>query len=344
MKKTVFLATMLCLAGFFTIIPAQDQGKLQNIVKESMKRQEAEKERLSALFAAKQYDSVISYCSSAQTRNALNYDDRELSLATAYWHKGDKTTAYQYVQNAAEYTLRLNGGGGGPFAMLYDYSFGPALPSDTFLEQMIIVKVSDYYKAMEYYPDRSTGLQLTLNHYRSQKLMQRYFYELKNSQSEKEKKELSTRYEEEKDRIDDWLLTLLKENKKIFSRHDIGPANEKQFSMICNFSKPEYFAACLPLLYQAMLDKEINPDEYVRALVAEEQLKDKHKDLSGLKDSLCRVYKCKISIWDSTGRRMISYVTGDTMYLGKDTAYIQDANGGIMEHHRQPPAGSKPTR
>jgi hypothetical protein len=344
MKKAGFLVGLCCATGLGTVILAQNDARIRNIVKESMSRQQAEKEKVNAFFTAKLYDSVISYCSANRASNVMSYDDAELAFATAYWYRGDKTTAYQYVQNAADYTLKLNGGGGSPFAMLSDYSFGPALASDTFLEQMIIVKVSDYYKAMEYYPDRSTGLQLMLADYRSQKLIQRHAYELQNSQSPEEKKQLNDRYEQEKDEIDSWFVSLLKENKKIYDRHEVGPANEKQFSMIRNFHKREYFEVCKPLLYQAMLHNEADPDVYVDAIVWEEKLKDNIKDLSGFKDSLCRIYKCKISVWDSTGLKLFSYATGDTVYMRKDTAYLQDNKGGIMKHLLKAPAPSSPVK
>ena len=344
MKKAGFLAGVLCVAGVYSGILAQDNTKVKDIIQESLNKKKIGQDQMNALFAAKQYDSVINYCHSEKGRKALSYDDLELALTTAYWHKGDKATAYQYVQKAVAYTLTLNGGGGNPFEMLCDYSFGPSLASDTFLEQMIIVQVSDYYKAMEYYPDRSTGLQLMLAYYRSQKLMQRHAYELQNSPSAEEKNQLNKRYEQDKDDIDRWLVSLLKENNKLYDRHEVGPIYEKQFSIIRNFRKKEYFEVCKPLIYQAMLRNEANPDEYVDAILSEEKLKDEHKELGGLKDSLCRVYKCKANIWDATGRKLFSYATGDTVYLGKDTAYIQDANGGIMKHHLEAPAKDKQTK
>ena len=335
MKKAGFAITLLCLAGLFANLAAQKrpltQGMKWDGFEASQQKAKAAKEQLNIFFSNRQYDSAINYCNSDRGK-ALWYSDLEMAKATAYWYIGDKTTAYQYVQNSANYDLSLNGGGGHPFQMLYNYDFGDALPSDTFLERIIINKVTDYYLAMSYYPDRRTGLRLMLMDYQAQKLLQKHMYALNKAQTSEEKNTLVKQYLLDKEEIDEQFLALLQENKKLFSRHDIGPANEKQFSMIENFKKQAYFDICKPLLYQAMLQQEANPEMYVEAIVAAEKLRDGTKDLAGLKDSLCRVYKCKINIWDSTGTRLFSYVTGDTVYIGKDTAYIQDANGGIMKH------------
>lgn len=326
MKKVRLLLSILCSAVLCSSIVAQHRQEMWPRLKDTIEQKKAEKERLNALLTTRQYDSVISYCQAARTRDYYDYDDIELALATTYWYKGDKTTAYQYVQNAADYSLKLNGGGGSPFHMLYDYDFGTALASDTFLEQMIVGKVSDYYLAMTYYPDRSSGLRLMLLDYNEQKLTNKYWYDLDHATTEVERKTLKAQYDQEKETVDNRLVDLLKENKKIFTRHEIGPADEKQFRLIGNFHKQEQLATCIPLLYQAMVAKEIDPDAYVSALVSLERLKDNNKDQHILQDSLCRIYKCKRSIIDSMGR-MISYVTGDTTYLPKNATFLQDAKG-----------------
>jgi hypothetical protein len=334
MKKAGFAITLLCLAGLFANLAAQKRPLTQGMKWEgfdaSQQKAKAAKEQLNILFSERQYDSAISYCNSDKGK-ALWYGDLEMAKATAYWHLGDKTTAYQYVQKSADYDLSLNGGGGHPFQMLYNYDFGNALPSDTFLERIIINKVTDYYLALSYYPDRYTGLKLMLLDYRAQKLLHKHMHALSKAQTPDQKNTLVRQYLLDKEEMDEQFIALLQENGKLFSRHDIGPASEKQFSMIRNFKKQEHFDMCNPLLYQAMLQQEANPEMYVEAVIAAEKLKEGNRDMAILKDSLCRVYKCKISIWDSTGTRLFSYATGDTSYIGKDTAYMQDVGGGIMK-------------
>ncbi len=334
MKKARLLFCVLGIVALCTTIAAQRRQQAWTNLVERIERNKAEKEKLSALLATGQYDSVISYCQVVRAREYHDYDDIEMALATTYWLKGDKTTAYQYVQTDADYSLKLNGGGGSPFQMLYNYDYGTSLATDTFLEQMIVGKVSDYYLAMTYYPDRRTGLRLMLLDYNEQKLTNKYWYDRDHATTEAERKNLKAQYDQEKEIIDNRLVDLLKENKKIFNRHDVGPADEKQFRLIESFHKQEQFAACLPMLYQAMMDKEIDPDMYVSALVARERLKDNTKNQAVLQDSLCRIYKCNRSIIDSMGR-MFSYVTGDTIYLHRDTTYIQDAKGEPMKGVRK---------
>lgn len=325
MKKGVRITGLVLIAGLiYNALPAQHYRI--TVDKEAEAKRKTALNQLDILFKAHAYDSVISYCAKARKENLLDYSVLELALATASWYKGDRSTAYLYVQNDVDYNLKLNGGGGSPFSMLYDYQFGPALATDTFLERLITVKVSDYYRSLEYYPERNAGLRIMLLDHQRQRAKNRFEYEEQQATSKEQRDRLKQQLQQDNE---DWatpFLQLLRDNQGLFTRRAIGPAAEKQVAMIASFDKPAYFDACRPLLQQALQSGEVQADGYVYILVAESKLaKPGKQDEDRLRDSLCRVYRCKDVIYDSTGRGY-SYYTGEYVTMKSDTIYYRDGN------------------
>ncbi|WP_118972517.1 hypothetical protein [Taibaiella koreensis] len=286
--------------------------------------------QLNTLFAAGQYDSAIQYCSRARKENFIDYSKLELALATAYWYKNDRSTAYLYVQNNADYGLKLTGGGGNPFDMLNDYTFGPALATDTFLQRLIVTRVSDYYRTLDYYPDRNTGLKLLLLNAQWQRLKEKHNYDQKQELSKARRLQIEQRYKED---VADWsqqLVSLLQDNGNLFTRTAVGPAAEEQISMIVNLDQLENLKACLPLVQRALQTGDIAADDYVAVLVAEQRLLASNTlNEARVRDSLCRVYRCKTVTFDSTGRGY-SYAEGKYINMKSDTLYYKSGDSTKM--------------
>jgi hypothetical protein len=139
MKKGWLLFIIIFATGIFHIITAQ-----QFVIANYGKRAKIEQDKLKTLFEAGKYDSAISYCAEARKKGSLDYDDLEKALATAYWYKGDKASAYQYVINNTDYLLKTNAGTDAFSSMLYDYEYAYPLATDSFLEKIIEGKVTDF--------------------------------------------------------------------------------------------------------------------------------------------------------------------------------------------------------
>lgn len=328
MKKGMRIAGLVLIAGLL-YNALQAQHYRISIDKEAEAKRKLALKQLDTLFKAHAYDSVISYCAKARKENLLDYSVLELALATASWYKGDRSTAYLYVQNDVDYILKLNGGGGSPFSMLYEYDFGPALATDTFLERLVTVKVSDYYRSLEYYPERNTGLRIMLLDHQRQRAKNRFEYEEQRTTSKEQRDKLRQQLQQANE---DWatsFLQLLHNNQELFTRSAIGPAAEKQVVMIASFDKTAYFDACRPLLQKALQSGGLQADDYVYILVAESKLtKPDRQDAEHLRDSLCRVYRCRNVIYDSTGRGY-SYYTGEYFTMKSDTIFYRDGNDSI---------------
>lgn len=321
MKKNHLVALIAVAVALFAFIPQQskDLG-----IPASFEAQRKEANTLRQLFAAGQYDSVINHCIAARAANTLGYTDQEQALATAWWYKGDKSRAYQYVLNNADYELALTGGAGNPFSMLYDLSFDTALATDRFLEQMITDRVTAYYsKSMHYYPECNTGLKLVILDYKLNLLRARYTYDLQH-RGKKDREALDVNYRDACNLQTNKLLALLHDNgDKLYTNRDIGPAADKQTGMFHFFNREEDQAFAVTLLRKAFENKEITPDSYVDALLAAERLKnDNEQRLSKLQDSLCRIYKCRRMIMDSL-HRFISYSGDSVRVIRHDSGIVR---------------------
>jgi len=323
MTKSLSLCGLLIVASMCLAF----QGK-RYVVSRDEARYKKENEaiaQLNALFSAHQYDSAIRFCNRARKESLLDYSTLELALATACWYKNDRSTAYLYVQNSADYIMKLSGGGGDPFHMLRDYTFGPALASDTFLNRLITMRLSDYYRSLDYYPERSTGLKLMLLNEQLQRCRDQYAYEKRHLPKE-QLPQAEERYHEAMNEWSGQFMALLQDNQKLFTRSAIGPAAEKQMSMILNLDKPEYLKACLPLVQQACQAGDLSTDSYVEALIAECRLTEPDKlDESRMRDSLCRIHRCRSVIYDSTGRGY-SYYEGKYITMKSDTLFYRSSD------------------
>lgn len=278
------------------------------------------------------YDSAISRCAADRAAGRLSYATQEMALACAYWHKGDKSRAYQYVQHDADYQLRLHGGSGDPFQMLYDYSFGDALAGDPFLEQVIADQVAHYYaQKMAYYPERNTGLKLMLLDYEWKKTDARYAYSLGKCADATCRENLHAALNETRGLLADKLRTLINDNNgKLYTERDIGPAAEKQFTLLGNSSRPADQVFAEALLRKALEDQQITPDTYVyRLLSIARNAGMDAKRLFSMQDSLCRMYKCRATILDTGRRTLTFYDAGNETPVNADSFYRPAQGAGI---------------
>jgi|GEM_PF-1042033 len=333
MKKTKYLLFLVGLAGLCTLTAAPpQQAKLQY----SWEKESKARVRINELLQAGLYDSAIACCIAARSTNGLGYDDIERALATAYWHKGEKERAYQYMLNQADYHLRLNGGGGHPFDMLYDFSFGDAIPTDTFLEHIVINKISGYYQSLHYFPERNAGLKLLRYEYRDQKLIHRNQYRQQQCADEACRSRAAQEFGEQRAALYHEITEWLKQQGKLYSESETGPAAIFQYSFIRQMQDPEDHVFFRPLVYEAMSRGKIKPDLYVAELVAAAELQGADSTRQALlRDSLCRIYKCTIR--GSSGKKYIIYDQGDSVtYIDKDSfdtrpfrITVQDSTGKL---------------
>src|SRR5690349_6619536 len=141
MKKSTPLIILIALTGFGTLITAREKNSL---VYDTSTTRDSLKGRITQLTETHQYDSAQRLCMAGRTSGDLHFDDLETGLANIYLAKGDKTTAYQYVLNNTNYLIANAAPNFFP-RMLYDYDYAYTLCTDSFLEKMVVDKVSDAY-------------------------------------------------------------------------------------------------------------------------------------------------------------------------------------------------------
>jgi hypothetical protein len=287
MKKGWLLFTAIFATGIFHIIAAQ-----QFVISNYEQQKKIEQDKLKTLFETGKYDSVISYCTEARKKGSLDYDDLEKALATAYWYKGDKATAYQYVINSTEYLLKTNAGRYVFSSMLYDYEYAYPLATDSFLEKIIEGKVTDFYLKQDFH-EAAVGLKFIMLDYRYQKLLAKYFYDLKHHTAKEETANIRNLFVEEKEQLMKNYLDLIKQNDKLLTWKEAGAAYDCQYSFLWQSNDSALHAQLQPYFEKGFKNKDIEPNKYVGQLVRVAGLQEKDlAKLERLHDSLCVVYNC----------------------------------------------------
>ncbi|MFA6060398.1 MAG: hypothetical protein WC756_19515 [Taibaiella sp.] len=288
MKKGSLLFTILLATGISGIITAQ-----QFVIASYEKRGKIEQDKLKTLFDAGKYDSAISYCAEARKKGTLNYDDLEKALATAYWYKGEKSTAYQYVINNTDYLLKTYAGANAFSSMLYDYEYAYPLATDSFLEKIIEGKVTDFYqKQKQDFHEAAIGLKFIMLDYRLQKLLAKYSYEIKHHA--KDSIINKGQFTEERDQLIKDYLDMVKQNNKLLTWKETGAAYDCQYSFLRQANDSALHAQLKPYFEKAFQAKEIQPGVYVNNLMWEIGLLEKDSArLDAIHDSLCVIYKCE---------------------------------------------------
>jgi len=264
---------------------------------------------LAKLFSIGLYDSAINYCSHLRRSDALDFSSLELALATAYRYKGNTDMAYQYVINSADYSLKLNGGGGNAFSMLENYKHAYPLAADTVLEQIIATKVKNYYLAMDYYPHPQMGLKFIMLYHALNKAESHYNFLINTAVDAAAKNKAQIAYDNVSDSIHKTTIRLIEENQGFYSLKEIGPGFNNQFSLINANSNPAYHSQLMPYFEKAFKTKQIEPYTYVNELVNIIEFTEKDVvKLASARDSLCAIHGCPAS---ST---IITH-NGDTLYF-----------------------------
>jgi hypothetical protein len=286
MKKGWLLFIIIFATGILHIITAQ-----QFVISNYAKQRKIEQDKLKTLFEAGKYDSAISYCAEARKKGSLDYDDLEKALATAYWYKGDKATAYQYVINNTDYLLKTYAGSGSFSSMLYDYEYAHPLATDSFLEKIIEGKVTDFYQKQDFH-EAAIGLKFIMLDYRLQKLLAKYSYEIKHHT--KDSIINKGQFTEERDQLIKDYLDLVKQNNKLLTWKETGAAYDCQYSFLRQANDSALHAQLKPYFEKAFQAKEIQPGFYVHNLMWEIGLREKDSArLDAIHDSLCVIYQCE---------------------------------------------------
>jgi hypothetical protein len=312
MKKGWLLFIIIFAAGIFHIIAAQ-----QFVISNYEKQRKIEQDKLKTLFEVGKYDSAISYCAEARKKGSLSYDDLEKALATAYWYKGEKSTAYQYVINNTEYLLKTNAGGDAFSNMLYDYEYAYPLATDLFLEKIIEGKVTDFYLKQDFH-EAAIGLKFIMLDYRLQKTFAKYNYELKHNVHDKETVKIKEQFIEEREELMKNYLDLVKQNDKLLTWKETGAAYDCQFAFLRQANDSSLYMQLQPYFEEAFKAKEIRPETYVNNLVWVIGLREKDDSrLETIRDSLCVIYKCE------TIAKAIHYLkNGDSIII--DNKYLPE--------------------
>lgn len=286
MKKGWLLFTIIFATGIFHVITAQ-----RSEINDYEKRRDVERNKLKKLFEAGKYDSAISYCAEARRKESLSYDDLEKALATAYWYKGDKVTAYQYVINNTEYLLKTYAGHHAFSSMLYDYEYAYPLATDAFLEKIIEDKVTDFYQKQDFH-EVAAGLKFILLDYRLQKLLAKHNYELKHHT--KDSIVNKNQFTEESEQLIKDYLDLVKQNNKLLTWKEAGAAYDCQYSFLRQANDSALYTQLQPYFEKAFQAKEVQPEIYVNNLTRIIGFHEKNNDkLDAIHDSLCVIYKCQ---------------------------------------------------
>jgi hypothetical protein len=300
----LFLITVLAF-GLFHIMTAQQRGFDDYETRRNNKRDHIKK-----LTNAGLYDSALSYCAVLRKNDSLSYDDLEKAQATIYWLKGDKNTAYQYVLNATDYLLKTYAGERAFTSMLYDYDYAYPIATDSFLENMIINKVSDFYSGLHDFPQCSSALKFMLLEYRANKLLASGMYALKQNPDHTAAKKLDADFTEQEEQLKKEYLEEIKQNGKILGWKEAGPGYKTQITFLSLAGDSALHLQTQPYFEQAFKHNDFESYLYVDQLVWIAALKEKDSArLEQYHDSLCHVYNCH------SVRRAYPQKSGDSIII-----------------------------
>jgi hypothetical protein len=285
--KNIF-ASLVCLIVLctYTLLKGQrNAGVYYHYTKENEYQQ-----ALKHLMDAGLLDSALSYCNELYRIDSISAGTYDFATATLYSLTKDADRSYDVVMKGVNYELALHGGGGHPFQMLDDYAFGTTLPADTFLEQMIINKVSDYYATYNY-PESGLGLQLISICHQNEKLKAAYQYEYKLYKTAAAQQQLKSQYETASEEIKQSFRKLIENNGGLLTEYQIGLAHLLQYEFINDLPTLQAHQYFRPYMDTSFKAQKITADIYAAELISTERLKDSSiAHLQHFEDSLRTIY------------------------------------------------------
>lgn len=291
MKKNSLLIATFVFIAFCSMMVAGDKP---GGVGDNPSKADSLKNKLKHLTESSQYDSAINLCSAIRQNGGLGYDDLETALANVYAAKGDKATAYDYVLNNTDYLIKANAGQQLFPPMLFDYNYAYPLATDTFLEKIIIDKVSEFYSGLHHFPQATSGLKFMLLEYRLNKLRAKCHFALCQNPDKEHARKLSADFDEALEDLAGNYMEEVRQNDKLLTWKEAGPGFETQVAFLIWINDAGLHTQMQPYFEKAFKAGEIGSALYVDQLTWLAGLKEKDKvKLDQLHDSLCAAYGCQ---------------------------------------------------
>jgi hypothetical protein len=249
----------------------------------------------------------ISYCAWLRKNDKMDYDNLEQSLATIYYYKGDKETAYQYIINQTDYAWKVYTANAFSEA-LTDFEYAYPIATDTVLEKIINDRVSDYYLQQDF-PQASAGLKMIMLHYRLSKSTARYSYDTSLTKDKQQLQLLGQKFIEERQEISKKFLDLLHDHGRFYTYKEAGNGYRLQYSLAETFGDSTFHAKLQPYYEKSFRNGDISQESYVDELMKSSGISVADTlRYQMFKDSLCRIYKCRPMI-----RNVTRFNNGDSL-------------------------------
>lgn len=262
-----------------------------------LKNTNPDKYDLYELTQNKEYDSIIGLCYAKikDNRYALNIESYYAFLASTYYLKGMKDSAYSCAFNH----LKEKSMGNFYLGDIIDYSnymmFFPLASDEYFQKKILDFYITEYKKG--YFPNKILGTILIELEYYDQRIRQLDIYSelvIKDTIKRKEAHENNLQFMQ---KIGNRYISILKYHPDYITEAEVGSAFTSQFILMYHVSDDSIRKTIIqPMLKRALDKKEIDPETYVDQLGRTALLNKsiKPEELQAYSDSLCKKYNCHV--------------------------------------------------